>query len=81
MITGFRGAGNSSTPPDPGLIFSLGCGPFLFRKKEMVCKKKPFLKPPGFPNPFLFGFRPLFEKKFTVWCTGTCNEPAVLPQG
>ena len=23
----------------PAQIFSLGCGPFLFRKKEMVCKK------------------------------------------
>ena len=38
----------------PDRLFSLGCGPFLFRKKEMVCKKThPW--PGTSPNPFLFG--------------------------
>ena len=38
----------------PDRLFSLGCGPFLFRKKEMVCKKNhPW--PGTSPNPFLFG--------------------------
>ena len=42
MITVFHGAGGRSTLQRPKQLFSLGCGPFLFRKKEMV-RKKPIL--------------------------------------
>ena len=55
-VMGHPGAGGrgAAGPRKALLLVGKFPNPFLFRKKEMACKEKPFLVG-KFPNPFLFG--------------------------
>ena len=80
MITVLLGAGDRSVLPDRRQLFSLGCGPFLFRKKEMVCRKTRSWSGSSRTHFFLEGpkkkrFRAAKEKgPFKLW-----GKSALLP--